>query len=266
MELKVSPEQHTNLENFGFRLDSAGAHTARTIMIPELEALLGAVEMNFASFADYRNAIISDNCLHKRSASNRERTLSNMNILYGLDDRIPIFRLLKTLWKKDAGSLPQLAFLCASMRDKLLRELSPWMISHPEGSQVSRSDLEAQITKLYPDRFSAITLRSTSQNLNASWAQAGFTQGRITKTRIKVNPEVAAVTYTLLLAYLSGDRGIRLFESEYTQLLDCPKDELLSLAELASRKGWIRMKRIGDVVDLCFDPILKEAEVKFVQD
>ncbi len=266
MELRVRPDQNTSLENYGFRLDSAGAHTARTIMVPELESLLGAVQIEFASFSDYKNAIIIDNCLHKRSASNRERTLSNLNILYGLDDGIPIFRLLKTLWQKEPGSLPQLAFLCASMRDKLLRELSPWMISHPEGSQVSRSDLEAQITKLYPDRFSAITLRSTSQNLNASWAQAGLTQGRITKTRIKANPAAAAVTYALLLAYLAGDRGIRLFESENALLLDCPQDELLCLAELASRKGWIRMKRIGDVVDISFDPILKEAEVMIVQD
>lgn len=266
MELKVSPEQHTNLENFGFRLDSAGAHTARTIMIPELESLLGVVQIKFASLADYRNAIIADNCLHKRSASNRERTFHNLIILYGLDDEIPIFRLLKTLWQKEPGSLPQMAFLCASMRDKLLRELSPWMISHPEGSQVSRTDLEAQITKLYPDRFSAITLRSTSQNLNASWTQAGYTKGRITKTRIKANPGAAAVTYALLLAYLAGDRGIRLFESDYALLLDCPKDVLLRLAELASRKGWIRMKRIGDVVDISFDPILKEAEVMIVQD
>lgn len=129
-----------------------------------------------------------------------------------------------------------------------------------------RSELEEQIELRFPGRFSAITLRSTSQNLNASWAQAGYTQGRITKTRIKVSTGPSAITFTLLLAYMTGERGIRLFESAYALLLDCPKDEMFNLAELASRKGWIRMKRIGDVVDVSFDPILNEAEVKLVQD
>lgn len=129
-----------------------------------------------------------------------------------------------------------------------------------------RSELEEQIELRFPGRFSSITIRSTSQNLNASWAQAGYTQGRITKTRIKIRTGPSNVTYALLLAYMTGDRGIRLFESEYAQLLDCPKDEMFNLAELASRKGWIKMKRIGDVVDVSFDPILNETEVKIVQD
>jgi len=265
-ELGVRSRNSTDLEYLGFRLDAAGAHTARTIMVPELELLLAAVAETIASFEHYRDAVITDNCLQKRSASNRMRTLEHLRVLYGLDDKIPLFRLLKILGKKDPGSLPQLAFLCASARDKMLRELSPWMISHPVGSQVLRSELEEQIELRFPGRFSAITLRSTSQNLNASWAQAGYSQGRKTKTRIKLYTGPAAVTYALLLAYMTGIRGIRLFESAYARLLDCPKDEMFTLAELASRKGWIRMKRIGDVVDVSFDPILNEAEVKLVQD
>ena len=255
-----------DLEDLGFRLDAAGTHTARTIMVPELESLFAAVPETFASFELYWDAVITDNCLQKRSASNRMCTLNHLRVLYGLDDRIPLFRLLKILRKKDHGSFPQLAFLCASARDKMLRELSPWMISHPVGSQVLRSELEEQIELRFPGRFSAITIRSTSQNLNASWAQAGYTRGRSTKTRIKVSTGPSAITFALLLAYMTGERGIRLFESAYALLLDCPKDEMFNLAELASRKGWIRMKRIGDVVDVSFDPILNEAEVKLVQD
>ena len=265
-ELRVRSKNSIDLEDLGFRLDAAGTHTARTIMVPELESLFAAVPETFASFELYWDAVITDNCLQKRSASNRMCTLNHLRVLYGLDGKIPLFRLLKILRKKDSSSFPQLAFLCASTRDKMLREFSPWMISRPVGSQVPRSDLEDQIQSRFPGRFSDTTLRSTSQNLNASWAQAGYTRGRSTKTRIKVSTGPSAVTYALLLAYMTGDRGIRLFENEFALLLDCPNDEMFALAGMASRKGWIRMKRIGDVVDVSFDPILNEAEVRLVQD
>jgi len=235
-------------------------------MVPELDLLLVAGGKDTITFDEYSSLILNENCLQKRSASNRKYTLDNLRILYGLDDRIPIFRLLKILWAKDPESLPRLAFLCAAARDRLLRELSPWMISHPEGSSVLRTELEEQIQQSYPDRFSARTLTSTSQNLNASWAQAGYTKGRISKIRIKSKPGPAAVCYALLLAYLMGERGICLFESAYALLLDSPTEELFSWAEIASRKGWIRMKRIGEVVDISFDPLLVEAELIDVQD
>jgi hypothetical protein len=51
---------------------------------------------------------------------------------------------------------------------------------------------------------------------------------------------------------------MRLFESEYTAYLDSPKETLFSLAEEASRKGYMRMKRIGEVVDVAFDALLTD--------
>ncbi|MCB5286839.1 MAG: hypothetical protein LHW64_03440 [Candidatus Cloacimonetes bacterium] len=252
--------QRLNPEQFGFRPASAGAHSARTIMVSELEMLLIAVPQEDASFEDYARAVVEENCLQKRSASNRKRTLDNLRILYGLDDKITIFRVLKTLWHKDPASLPLLAFLCASTRDRLLRELTPWLLPIPAGTHVSRSSLEEQISRKYPDRFSPGTLKSTSQNLNASWTGAGFLRGRNKKIRVKAQPSPASVTYALILAFLKGVQGMRLFESEYTAYLDSPKETLFSLAEEASRKGYMRMKRIGEVVDVTFDALLTEAE------
>lgn len=251
--------QSTNLEQFGFRLSSAGAHTSRTIMLPELAMLLSAASKPEASFKDYASAVLNDNCLHKRSASNRERTLDNLRILYGFDDKITIFRILKNLWIKDPESLPQTAFLCATTRDQLLRELSPWVLAKPEGTVIDRLELERHITKLNPDRFSAGTLTSTSQNLNATWTQAGFLTGRSRKVRIKAQPSPSSVTYALLLSFLCGAQGMRLFESDFVSFLDSPKENVINLAEIASRMGLLRLKRIGDVVEVDFNAILKAA-------
>ena len=251
----------TNPEQFGFRPDSAGAHTARTIMVSELEMLFNAVNQDDASFQDYTRAVMDENCLQKRSASNRRRTLDNLKILYGLDDQITIFRTLKMLWHKDPDSLPLMAFLCATTRDQLLRELTPWLLSISLGTHVTRLALEAHISRLYPDRFSPGTLKSTSQNVNASWTQAGFLTGRSTKIRVKAQPSPASVCYALILAFLNGGKGMMLFESVYALFLDNSQDTLFSLAEESSRRGWIRMKRIGEVVDIDFYAILTETEI-----
>lgn len=258
----MNPYQSINPEQLGFRLQSAGAHTARTIMLPELGMLLSAVSSPEASYQEYASAVLNDNCLHKRSASNRERTLDNLRILYGIDDKITIFRILKNLWLKDPDSLPQNAFLCACTRDRLLRELTPWVLAKPEGTVIDRLELERHIAKLNPDRFSPGTLTSTSQNLNASWTQAGFLTGRSRKVRIKGQPSPSSATYALLLGYLCGAQGMRLFESEYMSFLDSPKENLISIAEIASRKGLLRLKRIGDVVELNFDAFLSETELE----
>lgn len=255
----MNTKQSTNPEQFGLRLSSAGAHTSRTIMLPELGMLLSAVNAPEASFKEYASAILNDNCLHKRSTSNRERTLDNLRILYGLDDMNTVFRILKTLWKKDPDSLPLLAFLCASTRDQLLRELTPWVLAKPEGTVIDRLELEKQIAKLHPDRFSPVTLTSTSQNINATWTQAGFLTGRSRKVRIKAQPSPISVTYALLLGFLCGSQGMRLFESEFVSFLDSPKENVMSLAEIASRMGLLRLKRIGDVVEVDFNAILKAA-------
>lgn len=52
---------------------------------------------------------------------------------------------------------------------------------------------------------------------------------------------------------------MRLFEGEFVTFLDSSKENLINLAEIASRMGLLRLKRIGDVVEVDFDAILKAA-------
>ncbi len=259
-------KRQNNLTHFGFRLLSAGSHTSRTIMLDELELLLTQVNQNKSIYHDYQKAVIDDNCLHKRSDKNRELTLRDLKTLYGLDDGIALFRILKDLWLNEPHSLPLLAFLCAICRDSLLRETTPFVLRYSIGETVSREAVENNITKRYPDRFSPRTLCSTSQNINATWTQVGYLSGRVKKVREKISPTPAAVTYALILGYLSGFKGMALFETEYMSLLDSPKAVLFNLAEEASRKGWIYMKRLGDVVEINFDKLLTEKELELINE
>ncbi len=47
-----------------------------------------------------------------------------------------------------------------------------------------------------------------------------------------------------------------LFNSEYTRLLDCGFDRGIELAEDASRRGWITVKRVGQVVEVLFPNLI----------
>jgi hypothetical protein len=74
----------------------------------------------------------------------------------------------------------------------------------------------------------------------------------------KITPVVTA--FALLLGYLCGVRGARLFESSWTQLLDCPPAELTELTVEASAQEWLRYKTDGAVVEMTFPGLLTPAE------
>jgi hypothetical protein len=111
-----------------------------------------------------------------------------------------------------------------------------------------------------PSRFRPSTLIATAQRLASSWAQAGYLRGKQTKRWVHphVNPIVTA--FALLLGYLCGLRGARLFESNWTQLLDRPPAELIELTVEASTQEWLRYKAAGAVVEITFPGLLTPAE------
>ena len=63
---KMTADNNNALARFGFNFDKGGAHSARTMMLQELSALLSYVDDPKASRADYVKAIEDDNCLCKR--------------------------------------------------------------------------------------------------------------------------------------------------------------------------------------------------------
>lgn len=236
---------------FGVSCNKNSVHASRTMMLDEVQTLFDCVPED-AELSIYKEMILVDNCLNKRSLKTRHLTYQYLVSLYSLNRQYVSFRALRWLWHKDIEGHPILAVLCACSRDHLFRSTAEFILSYAYGSIVSRVILEAYIDKRNPDRFSQATLKSAAQNINASWTKSGHLRGKVKKIRSQANATPGSLTYALLLGYLQGLRGIMLFESEYARILDCSLERRIELAQIASGYGWIHFKHIGDVYDVQF--------------
>jgi hypothetical protein len=248
------------LTRFGFTFGKGGAHTARTYMLEDLEQLLQYFKGPQSSQSVYINAIEEENCLGKRSKRTRNITSRHLIELYSLDPHIALFRNLLYLWERDPDSHSLLALLCSYVRDALFRDSAPFILSLPVDDKITRDVLEQFIEKKYPGRFSPVTLRSVTQNINGIWTKSGHLQGKTKKVRTLVKVTPGSLAYALFLGYITGIRGQLLFSTEYIRLLDCSIEQAISLAESASKKGWIVYKRIGDIMEVQFPNFFTKEE------
>ena len=256
----------TGLESFGFRFGRGGPHLARTMMLEELKLLFSFVDDPNAGKSEYLGSIVDDNCLGKRSDRTRKLTARHLTHLYGIDPDITLFRSLRYFWERDTEGQPLLAMICAIARDSILRDSVPFIQSFTEGQRVTRKALEDYIDNLETGRFSPATLKSTAQNINSSWTQSGHLQGKVKKIRSQPKATPGAVSYALLLGYLSGIRGESLYDTEYAKLLDCSMEQSIELSVEASRKGWIVLKRLGSVIEVLFPNLLSQQEMEWVRE
>jgi hypothetical protein len=254
------------ISRFGFRNGKTGSHTARTIMLQELQVLLKHVNNTDVERADYVRAIEQENCLGKRSGVTRKLSARHLIELYSLDPSLTVFRTLLFFWNRDPEAQPLLALLCVYTRDQLLRISSSYIAALPEGGAFQRDDLHELFEDRFPGRFSESTLNTVVRNLSSTWTKSGHLSGRVRKLRTRVRATVGALSYGLLLGYLSGLRGESLFDSEYVRLLDCSADRSLDLATQASERGWLVFKRISKVVDVTFPWVLSADEVNWTHE
>ncbi|MHB8368647.1 MAG: hypothetical protein ACYDBP_03010 [Leptospirales bacterium] len=262
---KTKTQRH-GLDRFGFCFGKGGAHTSRTIMLQELGTLLTCVDIVNSGRSDYYRNIVDENRLGKRSAKTRQLTYNHLVSLYSLDPSYTLYRTLLYFWQRDVAGQSFLALLCAYSRDSLLRMSAPFILSFSEGSIVTREALESFIDQKEPGRFSKATLKSTAQNLNASWTNSGHLVGHFRKIRSRATPTAGSVSYALFLGYLNGARGEGLFTTEYVKVLDCSRDRLIELAAEASIKGWIVFKRVGNIMEVLFPNLLTQQEMEWVRE
>lgn len=255
-----------NITEFGFKLNGGSIHTRRTMMYDELYKLLSFIDKPDAKKEDYIKAIYENNCLGKRSGSNRSYSAKYLEELYALDPSLLVFRVLRFFWERDEIGRPLLALLCALTRDPLLRISISYIYSLGENQQIAKNELEKHISDHLPDRYSDNTLSSIGRNVLSTWTKSGHLKGRAKKIRTKAAATPGSVAYALLLSYLTGARGEYLFNTQYTRVLDCSYSELLDLAEEASRRGWIVLKRIGEVIEVQFPSLLTKEELEWVNE
>jgi hypothetical protein len=235
-------------------------------MSDELERLFECVDEPLAPKETYRQAIIEDNCLGKRSGTSRALSYEFLVRLYGLDPRLTILRGLRYLWSRDEAGRPLLALLCAYARDPLMQVASEYLLDLEIGVDIQPGPLEAYLEDRFPGRFSKSTVGSVARNLRSSWTQSGHIKGVRNKTRTRARATAGSVAYAVLLGYLLGERGTNLFETPFTKLLDCSQEEALELAAEAGRRGWINFKRVGAVVEVQFPQLLSLEEMEWVRE
>jgi hypothetical protein len=253
------------LESFGFSYNRNSVHASRTIMLDELQALI-----NYAPDVDskdnYIRAIEEDNCLGKRSVKTRQLTTRHLIELYTIDPKVVLYRALLYFWKRDEAARPMLAILMACTRDALLRASSNIIMDTIEGHLLRRETMEEFIDNIETGRYSKATLKSTAQNINSSWTKSGHLSGRAKKIRSQAVATPGALAFALFIGYLQDVRGTELFETVYVKVLDCTRERAIELAEIASMRGWIVFKRIGNVMEVSFPTLLNEQEVDLLRE
>ena len=242
--------EQKHLEKLGFRFTRNGVHSARTIMLNELELLFAYVEDVEAPKQTYIDAIVSDNCLGKQSGKTRALTARHLSELYSLDPNIPVFKLLRFFWNRDLQGHALLSALCAYARDPLFRVTVPYILDYTKGVSLKREILEAFLDDKEPGRYSTASLKSIAQNINSSWTKTGHLTGRNIKVRTEAEPTSANVAYSLILSIILGNRGLFLFDSEPVKMLDCSPGRSMELAQQAAEKGWLVFKKIGEIVEV----------------
>lgn len=79
------------------------------------------------------------------------------------------------------------------------------LILQPEpGEHLARETMEACLAHDDPDRFSAASLKSFSQNINGTWTQAGYLSGKAKKYQEQPKVSYVNVAYALFVSCLQA--------------------------------------------------------------
>lgn len=230
-------------------------------MLDELSALLESLPVE-ASRADYLAAIIEHNALCKQTAATRKLTAQRLSELYVLDPNSALFRVLRRFWQDDVAGRPLLALLCSLARDPLLRATAEPVLAMTSGEELSRQKITDAVRAAVGGRLNDATLDKVVRNVSSSWAQSGHLEGRVRKFRHIVRPTALSTAYALMLGYLEGLRGGRLFETKWTRVLDASLMELRNIAAEAKRLSGLDLKAAGDVIEVGFTTVLTPQEIK----
>jgi len=224
-------------------------------MLRELRTLLNYCRPE-AQRNEYLAAIRNENCLGKLTAATRKLSGQRLSELYGLDPKIPLFRIMRQCWYLDREGQPILAILLALARDPLLRASAEAVLRMQPGEELARQQMITAIGRVAGHRLSPSTLDKVVRNVASSWTQTGHLRGRCRKVRQKVRPAAGSVAFALLLGYLTGRRGNALFDSPWTKILDTSPGELMAFAWEAHRLGIIDVRQSGGVIEVGFRRLL----------
>jgi hypothetical protein len=235
----------------GLRPHAGGTHTSRTIMLAELSTLL-AIEPEPSDRAGYAELIILDNRLGKQTAATRRLSYTRLGELYALDPLVPLFRILRRLWRLDETGRPLLALLAGLARDPLLLATAPAILRLGPDEEMRRDAVRPALADAVGDRLSAAVLDKVLRNTGSSWTQSGHLVGRVFKRRRQVTATPATVALALWIACRAGFSDTEAFQSGWVRALDLEQPRALHLAGEARRLRLLDMDIAENVVTLDF--------------
>jgi len=219
-----------------------------------------------ASAEQYQEDVERFNVLHKPTEKARKLTWRHLVDLYAMDTNVVLFRAFRRLWESDESARALLTCQMALARDPLLRLSQDKILGLAPGQTLPREEMEAVFEEQFPDRYSPAMLKSLAQNINGTWTNAGYLEGRSKKHRIEPDIRPANVAFALFLGYLQGATGNRLFSTEWTRVLCCRLERLLELARSAGHSGLINFKHSSEVVEVTFPNYLTKEEESWLSE
>jgi hypothetical protein len=218
------------------------------MMLAELRHVLGAEAEPTPE--RLKSLVLDENVLQKRTGSARRLSLRHLRELYGLAGPPPILRAMIALWPRAGEGQPMLTFLAAAAREAFLRESAKVVLSAPANARVGAADFAASFEERYAGHYTPKMLAKISRNCASSWTQSGHLKGRVRKVRGKPEVSPAAAAYAALLGSLAGFGGPALLASKWIAVLDRSKTEVLALLRKAEGDGLLRLRAVGDVIEI----------------
>ena len=248
-------------EQAGLRFGEKGTHTSRTMMLEELSILLNKLPKD-AGRREYAVAIIEDNILGKRTAATRRLTNQRLGEIYGLDPKIPIFRVLRRLWDLDIQGRPLLALMCTMGRDPLLRAAAMAVLILEPGEELSRSKMLQSILEAVGDRLNDDILDKVARNASSSFTQSCHLEGRTRKIRRKTVSTPYTAAFALWLGFQFGKAGEELLSTPWAGLMDLSGQEMQDMALKAKQLQLIRANIGGGVIEIDPSNLDNDREVR----
>jgi hypothetical protein len=132
------------------------------------------------------------------------------------------------------------------------------------GEELARQQLTEAIRSGVGDRLNDRILDKVVRNTASSWTQSGHLHGRGRKIRQRISPTPVVTTYALILGYILGMRGMKLFESLWAKVLDGSANELIYQAMDAKRLGLLDLAQAGGVIEVSFVRLLTDEERQLI--
>lgn len=226
-------------------------------MFQELEKV-----MDFASEADEYARAMEANVFGKKSADGINRTSKYLTNIYLFDPELSIFKAFKYFWGIcSEEERPILVFLFAFAQDHLLFESAEVVVHTKLGEKVTIENLEENLIKFHPNKYSPRTLKSSAQNLASSWKQAGFIKGKVKNIRVQPDISYKVAAFAFLLAFLQGDRGDYIMNNPIVKSLGLGENRLRELAVEAAKQDLLHYQYGGSVTSIAFPQLLSKLNI-----